>query len=72
MIAGGGVALAVYIVGCINGSMDAPVYYLGMEPIYSGLIASFVLTMIGIVRRKKSSDDKGRYLRIPAAQGEAR
>lgn len=51
MIAGGGIALVTYIAGCVMGTMEDPSYYLGIEPIYSGLVVSFVLTGIGIMRR---------------------
>lgn len=72
MIAGGGVSLAIYILGCINGTMDEPVYSFGIEPIYAGLIASFVLTIVGVLRRRDSTDDQSRYMRISTAEGEAR
>jgi SSS family solute:Na+ symporter len=63
MIAGGGIALATYVSGCLCGTMEEPSYYLGIEPIYAGLAVSFVLTLIGILRRNVQCD-KDRDLRI--------
>jgi SSS family solute:Na+ symporter len=56
MIAGGGIALVIYTLGCLRGTLDEPVYYAGLEPIYAGLIASFVLTAIGVIRHRSLSE----------------
>ena len=46
MIAGGLGSLTTYIIGIYRGTMETPNYIWGMEPIYAGLILSFIVLLV--------------------------
>jgi solute:Na+ symporter, SSS family len=46
MLAGGGAALIIYMVGVTKGSAAAPEYLLGIEPVYVGLILNALCLLI--------------------------
>jgi solute:Na+ symporter, SSS family len=46
MLAGGGAALIIYLVGVTTGSAAAPEYLLGIEPVYVGLILNALCLLI--------------------------